>query len=87
MGRKFTSEQEASFRSGFGLSGKSQKEYARSRGISVSYLQRLLRGSKQVIEDGGGFVKIPVPEAVSNRGCVVEIHFSDGTVVKIGASK
>lgn len=85
MAKRYSAAQAADFLSGYRSSGLTRQEYARRRGISVSYLDRLVRDSKEreASEGVGGFVELPRPE-VLNRRHLVEIQFFDGTTIKIG---
>ena len=86
MGKRFSTAQASALLSEYRGSGLSRREYVKRSGISLSYLDGLIRRSKNSgsgVGERQGFVEVEQP-AVLDRRHLVEIQLFDGTTIKIG---
>jgi hypothetical protein len=86
MGKRYSGAQASALLSEYRGSGLSRREYVKRSGISLSYLDALIRRSKDSasgVGEGQGFVEVQQPP-VLNRRHLVEIQLFDGTTIKIG---
>jgi hypothetical protein len=86
MGKRYSTAEAAAFLSEYRASGLSRCEYVKRSGISLSYLDKLIRGSADSaagVVERQGFVELQQPP-ILNRRHLVEIQLFDGTTIKIG---